>query len=481
MRITKIKIDSLYGIHHLELDGSAVELRGKKGTGKTSVIDAIKLALSNRSSRPYVIKDGANAGEIFISTDTGVTVDRKKRTDMGDYLSVREGGKAVGASQSFLNDIFTPLQLNPVEFAAWTNEEQNRAILSLINFPWDMNWIREQFGEIPSGVDYSQHILTVLEEIQSTKGDYWKRREAANREEYYKRQTIADMAKKFPEGYDPEEWAEYDVRAKTARLQQIQTENSRISRAKAFYEDYAAKVRGYEAERDIADATSEMNISADRSGLEKTIERLKGEIAATEEKLKALDGVLTSEKELHAAECREKIAKLDGDIKVAEQYKDREIIDCAELQTEIDKALEMKEFVSEYRSMKQMEEDRKRLIEESEALTEKIELARRLPGLVLEKSSIPIEGLSIKDGKPLIHGRPIANLSSGEKIDLCVDIALAQTGKLDLILLDGAEALDEQSRNELYNRCLAHGVQIIATRTTDDDELTIVELKKEDE
>ena len=84
MKVTKIKIDSLYGVHHLELNGNPVEITGKKGTGKTSVIDSIKYALSNRSERPYIVKDGASEGEIYISTDTGVEVQRKKRPDTSD-------------------------------------------------------------------------------------------------------------------------------------------------------------------------------------------------------------------------------------------------------------------------------------------------------------------------------------------------------------------------------------------------------------
>ena len=478
MRITRISIDSLYGIHHLELDGRPVELRGRKGTGKTSVIDAIKYALTNKSSRPYIVKDGASEGEIFISTDTGAEIARKKRSEKNDYLSVREDGRAISASQSFLNNIFTPLQLNPIEFATWDAKAQNRAILSLIKFDWDMNWIREQFGEIPSGVDYSQHILTVLDSIQSKNGDYWKRREAANREEYYKRQTIEDMARKFPADYDAEYWAAYDARSKSAQLQQMQAENSRIARARAFYDDYQNKVRGLQADRDMQIAAEETAINAERVSLEKTIERLKGEISAAQSAVAGLDERLDARKSLLESQYREQIAKLDSDIKIAEEYKDKQPIDCAALQAEIDNALAMKEFVSEYRSMMQMEADRKRLIAESEALTEKIELARSLPGIVLESAEIPVTGLTVAGGEPLINGRPIANLSSGEQIDLCVDIALAQTDKLDLILLDGAEALDDSSRNELYARCLARGVQIIATRTTSDNELLIVELNE---
>ena len=482
MRITKIMIDSLFGVHHLELDGRPVELRGKKGTGKTSVIDSIKYGLTNRSDRPYIVNDGATEGEIFIRMDTGADVSRKKRPDAtSDYLSVKDGGKAVTAPQSFLNDVFTPLQLNPIEFASWDVKQQNRAILSLIQFEWDMAWIQEQFGEIPSGVDYSQHILTVLEQIQSKKGDYWKQREAANREEYYKRQTIEDMARKFPQGYDVEYWAAYDVRGRSSELQRIQQENSKIARAKAFYDDYRNKVRGFEAERDIGVAALITDMNSERASLERTVERLRAEIKAAEATIAGLEDNFNMKKELLESQYREKVAQLDSDIKIAEEYKDRTPVDCVALQEELDKALTMKEYISEYRSMMQMEADRKRLIAESEALTEKIELARKLPGIVLESCEIPIKDLTVVDGEPLIKGRPIANLSSGEKIDLCVDITLAQTGKLDLILLDGAEALDDASREELYARCLARGVQVIATRTTSDNELIIVELNENGE
>ena len=45
--ITKIKIKNLFGIREYEADGSSLELSGKNGTGKSSVLDAIKYALTN--------------------------------------------------------------------------------------------------------------------------------------------------------------------------------------------------------------------------------------------------------------------------------------------------------------------------------------------------------------------------------------------------------------------------------------------------
>ena len=113
---------------------------------------------------------------------------------------------------------------------------------------------------------------------------------------------------------------------------------------------------------------------------------------------------------------------------------------------------------------------------ESNSLTEKIELARTLPGTILETAEIPIEGLSVKDGIPLINGLPVSNLSEGEKLDLCIDVAIQNPSGLQIILIDGTEKLSEENRTHLYEKCKKKGLQFIATRTTSNNELTVIEL-----
>lgn len=85
MKLTKIKIKNLFGIKEYEADGQSVELSGRNGAGKTSVIDAIRLALTNRSDREYIVRDGETEGEILIETDNGLRIDRKIRTNQADY------------------------------------------------------------------------------------------------------------------------------------------------------------------------------------------------------------------------------------------------------------------------------------------------------------------------------------------------------------------------------------------------------------
>lgn len=476
MKVTKLKIDSMYGVKHLELDGRPIELRGVKGTGKTSVLDAIKLALTNRSDRDYIIKQGATEGEILIETDTGISVNRKKRAEGSDFTKVTEYGKAVQSPQSFLNDIFTPLQLNPVEFASWDKNSQNRAILDLIEFPWDMDWIKEQFGEIPRGVNYQQHILQVLEDIQAKDGAYWKEREDVNRRELYKRQSAAEIAQKIPQGYSLAKWESYSLSERIKELQEIQQSNGLIERAKTYLADYDNKVRGLDATRQIAISSEKDAISAEREGLKSTIERLKAEIRAHEETLRTLDDKLADKIAVADAEYEREVAKLGAGLEKAQKYAALENRDTAALQDEISTAEQMKSFISEYKSWQTMLSECKELKERSEQLTEKIQLARELPGKVLESSTIPVDGLTVKNGIPLIHDLPISNLSGGERIELCVDITLSKPQKLQMILIDGAEALDDASRERLYAKCKSKGLQVIAARTTNDNEFTVVEL-----
>ena len=76
MKTTKIVIKNLFGIKETELDGRSVEISGPKGSGKTSVLDSIRYALTNRSDRDYIVHRGADEGEILIETDTGLSIDR---------------------------------------------------------------------------------------------------------------------------------------------------------------------------------------------------------------------------------------------------------------------------------------------------------------------------------------------------------------------------------------------------------------------
>lgn len=469
MKISKITIRNLFGITEKTLDGKSVELSGPKGVGKTSVLDAIRYALTNRSDRDYIIRNGADEGEILIETNTGLQIDRKKRSAKADAISVRDGSATYTRPAEFLSGIFTPLQLDPVAFTQMSRQEKNRTILSLIDFEWDMNWIREKFGEIPAGVDYTQHILSVLAQIQAENGAYFQSRQSINRDIRNQLAFIADIGKGLPENYNADLWRNYSLTEQVAELTRIQHQNGLAERARVFQQGYTAKKRGIDAAFEAEKASIEG--AADRER-----ERLRSAIAAMQADLAAVDTKLADK--ITVLEYRRKadLSKLDADMGTAAAYVDTPITDTSALEEEIRTAEQMKKFLNEYDRMKRMEADVAALQERSNALTEKIELARELPAEILATATIPVEGLTVENGIPLIHGLPISNLSDGELLELCVDVTVSKPGQLEIVLVDGAERLDTAAREKLYAKCKEKGLQLIATRVTDSDEMEVIEL-----
>lgn len=476
MKTSKITIKSLFGISEQQINGNSIEITGQKGAGKTSVLDAIRYCLTNRSNRDWIIKEGENEGEIIVETDSGLTIDRKARTNKADSININENGNRITKPETFLKSIITPLQLNPVEFTQMTKQEQNRAILDLIDFKWDMNWIKEQFGEIPQGVDYEQNILQILNDIQSENGVYFQSRQDINREIRNKKAFVEDIAKDIPSDYQAEKWKNYDLSSKYEELMKIRDRNNKIERARAFKDSYDNKLRGIEATREMEISGAEKVIANEKDNLNSTIARLKAEIKACEDKLLTIDDKLQDKVKIANSNYDVAKAKLDSDIGVAEQFISLPITPVGDLQNEINEAEKMMKHLNEYFRMTSMQSEIAELKEVSEAYTEKIELARELPGEILETATLPVEGLTVKDGIPLINGLPISNRSDGELLELCVDIAIHNPSGLQIILIDGAEKLDDISRKKLYEKCKDKGLQFIATRTTNDSELLVTEL-----
>lgn len=476
MKISKIKIKNLFGIKEYEAGSQSLELSGKNGTGKTSVIDAIRYALTNKSNRDYIVRNGETEGEILIETDAGLTINRKPRTTQSDYKSIKKNGAEVSSPEAFLKDIFTELQLNPVEFMSMDKKKQNAIILDMIEFPWDLNWIKEQFGEIVPDVNYEQNILQVLNDIQSENGFYFRKRQDINRDIRNKKAFIEDIGKELPTGYNATKWEAENLSTLYREIETIRNKNSQIEKAKHIVENRDSKVRKFDAEREISLATLDREINFKASEISNQLTRLREEIKALEVEQDSLIDKRKDKQEVIEQTYKANIAKYDAEV---EEYKDlanKEIEPLTELTEKAETTEKMKLHLNEFNRMKSLQTDVEGLTAISIDLTDKIEKARTLPGEILQTATIPIKGLSVKDGVPLINGLPVTNLSEGEKLDLCIDVAVQKPNALQIILIDGVEKLSTENRDRLYEKCKSKGLQFIATRTTDDNDLTIMEL-----
>lgn len=476
MKSSRITIKNMYGIKEQRLGGKSVELTGANGTGKTSVIDAIRYALTNKSDRDYIVRNGETEGEIIIETDTGLMIDRKARTMQSDYKSIKQNGNIVPSPEAFLKDIITPLQLQPMEFMRMGKKEQNATILNMIDFPWSMETIREWFGEIPADVNYDQNILAVLNDIQAENGTYFQSRQDVNRDIRAKRSVVEDIKAALPLDYDGSRWENANVGELYTRIEKIRKSNERIEKARRMKDGHDGKIRSFEADRDIALSALDSEIVARGNSIDTQLATLKEKITSLEKEKQGLAATKADREKVIRSEYKEKVAKFEADVAVYAEYADQETQPVEDLLKEAENTEKMKSHVNEWRRMLSLQEEIERLTAKSQSYTEKIEKARNLPGEILEKSTIPIEGLSVKDGVPLINGLPVSNLSEGEKLDLCIDVAINNPAGLQIILIDGVEKLSTEMRERLYGKCKEKGLQFISTRTTDGKALDVTEL-----
>lgn len=476
MNIVKIKIRNLYGIKEYEADGKSVELSGKNGCGKTSVIDAIRYALTNKSDREFIVHNGETEGEIIVETDTGLTIDRKARTNKSDYKSVKRNGLEVGSPEAFLKEIFTPLQLNPVEFMGIDKKQQNAIILDMIEYPWDMTKIIEWFGEIPAWVSYDQNILSVLNDIQSESGDYYQGRRNIDRDIRNKTAFVEEIAASIPAGYEVEKWETANIGDIYREIERKQKENQTIEKAKGLVENRNNKVRKFDADREIEISALDREINNRSNQIDNEVVKLKEQIKALESEKDSLMDKKADKLVVIEQTYKANVAQYDAEVSEYEEYVNKQPNDVTELQAQARTIEEMHSHINEYKRMLRMQDEIAGMQEQSKALTDKIEKARTLPGEILANCTIPIAGLTVENGIPLINGLPVSNLSEGEKLDLCIDVALQKPNGLNIILIDGVEKLATDLREKLYKKCKEKGLQFIATRTTDDEDMTVVEL-----
>lgn len=476
MKIVKLRIKNMFGISAYEADGKSAELTGKNGTGKTSVLDAIKYALTNKSDREYVIKNGENEGEIYIETDSGLSIDRKIRTGMSDYKSVKNGKDTVGSPEAFLKTIFTTLQLNPMEFIAMDKKQQNAIILDMIQYDWSLDTIKEWFGEIVPDINYEQNILAVLNDIQAENGYYYQHRQDINRDIRAKRAVVTDIGESLPTDYDGAKWENADIGDLYTKIERIRKMNSEIEKAQAIIKNHDQKIRGFQADREVKLAALDREMSSEEKNISTELASLEERIKALKDKKAGLASKKADKEKAIESEYKASVAEFEAETTNYADLAKKEITPVDELIAEASETEKMKSHVGEWKRMLSIQEEIAELETESKALTEKIEKARSLPGEILETAQIPIDGLSVKDGIALIHDLPISNLSEGEKLDLAVDVSIQNPAGLQIVLLDGTEKLSNENRERLYKRCKDKGIQLIATRTTNDDELIVTEI-----
>ena len=316
-----------------------------------------------------------------------------------------------------------------------SDKEQNKLLLNLIQFDKDKKeYITEKFGPI-NWVDYNNSILEILNEIQSKDGKFYLDREEINRNIRNGNAVINDIVKDIPEHYDVEKWKNYTLSDKYEELNKIKSYNEKIDRSITYKQNYDNTVNGYKGEYDSTIANINTRKNNEKSAIEDKIKEYETKIIELKKDLENLNNKYSIEELEAKGRFNSNVAKLEENIKVANEWGSKEKKPIEELENELKIAEQMKSHINEYDRVIEMRSKVKSLEEQSQALTDKIELARKLPGEILATAKIPVKNLTVEDGIPLVNGLPIQNLSEGEKLQLCVDVSLSDINNLKLILI----------------------------------------------
>ncbi len=253
MRIKRIEVKNFIGLSEFAFDPGKINLLlGHKGSGKTSVIESLDKAFTNKSRRTEVVRHGENESTLYIQTDDGLEIERRIRLDRGDYLKIRKPGESIPQTETFLRLLINGEIFRPLEFTKKSPEEQAKIILNMLEIPWAMDDIKNWFGEIPTDAHYEAHILQVLKQIENI---YYTQRESVNREITVLKAQVQGIKNDLPQNYDGDYWRAQKVQEYYGKVAEAEELNRKIRIAQGLIDGLedrtAAIMAGAEAEKQV--------------------------------------------------------------------------------------------------------------------------------------------------------------------------------------------------------------------------------------
>jgi DNA repair exonuclease SbcCD ATPase subunit len=377
-------------------DGNLVEITGKNGQGKTSILDAIWWALdSNKVVQSSPIREGAEKG--FVELDLGdyivtKTFKRKPDGDVTIALTVKnkDGFKAdspVKLLETFIGD----LTFDPLAFARMKPQDQVVALRALVK-------------------DYD-----FADADTKNKADFEARTEV-NR-------TVRDLKARIEAIIVPEDTPDQRISAESlmGELSSAMDHNSKIDAARTKRVNIDQRIGSIEA------------VIADRKQQIKTLQAaIIADELAIEELRDEADGIDTSGEKLDIESIRQQITKAEETNRYVDRKQQR-----ATLQSEL-KAAE----------------------EKSAAYTKTIDDRKEAASSAVRRAELPVGGLELTDDAILVNGQPFDQASDAEQLRVSVAVAGAMNPKLRVIRVRDGSLLDTDSMKLLSTYAEEHDMQI---------------------
>lgn len=390
MRIISLQAENLKRLVAVEItpDGALVEITGKNGAGKTSVLDAIWWALAGTADiQAEPIRKGEEKAVIRLDLGDLKVTRRFNRQEDGTFTTSLTVENAEGARypspQAMLEALVGELTFDPLEFTRKSSREQFESLKRLV-----------------PGVDFA--------EVERANRSDYEERTVVNR----RARELGALVANLPAGDDaPTEPA--DETALIAELENAGEANAALERRKANRETFV-----FETE------SKEQGVKILRTRIEiarKEIEKLVAEADADE------------------AECLERRKKIEAAEPLAAP------IDTTAIRKKIDEAKRANFAYGAANRRKELEAEARTAEAKSDALTKAIDDRNAEKQKAVASAELPVPGLGFGDDLVLLGGVPFDQASDAEQLRASIAIAGAMNPKLRVLRVRDGSLLDAES------------------------------------
>lgn len=443
LKISKINIHNLLGIEDLEITptGNIIEVSGRNGRGKSSVLESIKGALGI-SDYSKLLRNGEESGQVTL--DLGDMRLERKYTEKGDKLKLQ--GKVVGtdsysnltAPAKILKGLFNPNSINPLSLLTAKPKELLDAVLMAMPMTVD----GEYLSDITDGaeVDTDEHALVVIDKVTK---EIFTERTGVNRDLKTAKTTMEQLEATLPEVIPSTDELEQEIDENTEKMESIKSSARKVGRV----------VRQQYSEQILAKEDEVLAVEADIQALLEQIDILKETKANLQGDLRSLNTERDTKAE---AAVEAELGKVD---------------DLQECNQQLSKQMsELGVYSNTQKQVAQWASQVKTAQKKANGLTSSLEKLQEYKEKLCE--DLPIDGLEIKDGNLYYNDVVFETLNTAAKVTLVIELAKLSAGDLGIVVIDNSEHLDTDTYKAFIKEAAKTDLQFIVSRV-DDCDLTI--------
>jgi hypothetical protein len=389
-------------VFNLEPKGNVIKITGANASGKSSVLDAIMLALAGaRGGPPAPVRRGAGRGVVRLDLeDIRVTRMWSEGGDSkGEMWIEAKDGLRYGTPQRMLDSLMGKISFDPLAFIRMDYKQQAEELRNLLGLDDAIKAIREDEEK-----------------------DYATRREQTKLLKMLEAQRANVHV---PEGLPAKK---RDLDAMTEELAKVANFNMAIEREKL--------------KRDQAQ-TEQVNLSLAIDRQVQKAEQLEAQL-----------------KQLHKDIAEDK-ATLAGMEKVAAKWKPLdEPKDAAALGEEIANARVINQAIDRRSQAERMDEEIKTVGDTIEKLDAAVDAHRAKVTDLIAKADYPVPGLGFADDEVTFNGLAFMQASNAEQIKVSIAMGMALNPKLRVMRIKDGSLLDADSMNVVEAMANEHDFQV---------------------